>query len=69
MMKRLLAVPAVFVLLTGCAAPAQSNADLQITGQMPLEYATQFSVDTCADGCSVIHIAADDYLFVPDGCT
>ena len=69
MMKRLIAVPAVFILLTGCAAPEQSAADLQITGQMPLEYAAQFSVDTCADGCSVIRIAADSYLFVPDGCT
>ena len=60
----------VCILLTGCTrADSQGKTAPDITGQMPLDYATQFSVDYCADGCSVIHIAADDYLFVPDGCT
>lgn len=55
-------------LLTGCAGdPAQKPSDYEITGQLKLDYATQFSVDYCADGCAVIHIASDDYLFVPDG--
>ena len=70
MKQRLILLTAAVLLLTGCAGqtPADS-AVFDITGQMPLEYAAQFSVDTCADGCAVIHIAADDYLFVPDGCT
>ncbi len=69
-MKRILPIAAVFLLLTGCAEQAsQTTSGYEITGRMPLEYASQFSVDTCADGCSVIHIAHDDYLFVPAGCT
>ncbi len=70
MMKRVLPFAAAFILLTGCAAHTEPDtAGYQIAGQMPLEYAAQFSVDHCTDGCSVIHIAADSYLFVPDGCS
>ncbi|MBP0987834.1 MAG: ABC transporter substrate-binding protein [Oscillospiraceae bacterium] len=65
-MKKLFILLAV--LLTGCAeSPAPHSPALQITGKMQLEYADQFSVDYCADGCAVIHIAADDYLYVPAG--
>ncbi|MBQ6041915.1 MAG: ABC transporter substrate-binding protein [Oscillospiraceae bacterium] len=70
MMKRVLPFAAAFILLTGCAAHTEPDtAGYQITGQMPLEYAEQFSVDHCTDGCFVIHIAAESYLFVPDGCS
>ena len=67
-MKKLCLLFALF--LVGCTnAPVQNHTDLQILGQMKLEYATQFSVDYCADGCAVIHIVSDDYLFVPEGKT
>ena len=70
MKRRCLLIPAALILLTGCTGQtSQDSSAFEITGQMPLSYATQFSVDTCADGCSVIHIAADDYLFVPEGCS
>lgn len=69
MKRKILFLTAAVLLLTGCAARPELNTDgLRLTGQMELTYATQFSVDTCADGCAVIHIVADDYLFVPDGC-
>ena len=70
MKPRIPAAAAALLLLTGCIAEQQPDTGkLQITGRMPLEYATQFSVDYCADGCSVIHIAAEDYLFIPEGCS
>ena len=70
MRRQTVLLAAAWILLTGCTVrPAEQPVQPQITGQMPLEYATQFSVDYCADGCALIHIAADDYLFVPDGCT
>lgn len=67
MKKRILAL---VLLLTGCTPqPEQNPAGFEISGQMKLEYATQFTVDYCADGCALIHIASDDYLFIPDGKT
>lgn len=70
MKRRFLTLFAAVILLTGCAGTDAPNADsLQFTGQMPLEYASQFSVDYCADGCAVLHIGADDFLFVPEGCS
>ncbi|MCQ2408432.1 MAG: ABC transporter substrate-binding protein [Oscillospiraceae bacterium] len=69
MKPRFLLASAILLLLTGCTNASQPDSgNYQISGQMPLEYAAQFSVDYCADGCSVIHIAGDDYLFVPKGC-
>ena len=70
MKARLIPAAAVWILLSGCSSAApQDAAVFEITGQMPLEYAQEFSVDYCADGCALIHIAADDYLFVPEGCS
>lgn len=69
-MRRFCVIAAACMLLTGCGgAGSAAQYPLEITGQMPLSYATQFAVDYCADGCAVIHIASDDYLFVPEGCT
>ena len=65
-MKKLLCFAALF--LIGCSgSPEKNNSEYQITGQMKLEYANQFSVDYCADGSARIHIASDDYLFLPEG--
>jgi iron complex transport system substrate-binding protein len=70
MRRFILPLTAAVILLTGCGTASQPDAgNMQITGHMPLEYATQFSVDYCSDGCAVIHIAAEDYLFVPEGCS
>ncbi|MBQ9907761.1 MAG: ABC transporter substrate-binding protein [Oscillospiraceae bacterium] len=70
MRRLILPLTAAVMLLTGCADASQPDTgNMQITGHMPLEYATQFSVDYCADGCAVIHIASEDYLFVPEGCS
>ena len=66
-MRKQCAALAALILLTGCGSAVPEQPALSITGQMPLEYASQFSVDYCADGCAVIHIASDDYLFVPEG--
>ena len=44
---------------------AESGAD--IVGSMELQYAEQFSVDHRRDGCSVITIADDRFLLVPEG--
>ena len=70
MRRLILPLTAAVMLLTGCADASQPDTgNMQITGHMPFEYATQFSVDYCADGCAVIHIATEDYLFVPEGCS
>ncbi len=45
------------------AAPAGDT----VTGHMQLDYAEQFSVDYLASGCSVIRIADDSFLLVPEG--
>ncbi len=42
-------------------------AEAVITGSMALEYAEQFSVDYRSDGCSVIRIGEDSFMFVPEG--
>ena len=42
-------------------------AEAVITGSMALEYAEQFSVDYRSDGCSVIRIGEDSFMFVPKG--
>ena len=69
MIRKICTAAFAVLLLTGCTEAAHPAQTEVITGQMPLEYATQFSVDYCADGCALIHIAADDYLFVPKGCS
>lgn len=59
----------ICVICCGCSADASRKdaAGLQITGHMPLDYATQFSVDYCEAGYAYIHIGSDDYLLVPKG--
>lgn len=57
---------AVIFLLTGCREKIDT-ATPDITGSMELEYAEQFSVDYCADGCSVVTIGDDKFIVVPDG--
>ena len=58
-MKRLLASLLALAMLAMCApalAEALPAADigLTVTGSLPLEYATQFSVDFCEGGYSLI---------------
>ncbi len=57
------------LLLTGCAAqPAASHTDaLAITGQYPLQYAQQFTIEECAGGYNLITIEDARYLVVPEG--
>lgn len=59
----------ICIICCGCSADASRKdaAGLQITGHMPLDYATQFSVDYCVGGYAYIHIGSDDYLLVPEG--
>ncbi len=55
------------LLLTACGTSAASNTQTaEITGSMQLLYADKFSVEYCADGCSVIHTANEDFLLVPE---
>ena len=56
----------ICVLFCGCATESGEKAISDTVGSMELTYATQFSVDYCKDGCSVIHIADDDFLLVPE---
>ncbi|MBP0966655.1 MAG: ABC transporter substrate-binding protein [Oscillospiraceae bacterium] len=69
MNRRLLLIPAVWILLTGCAghAPAQDIYGLTVTGQMPLSYAAEFSVDYCENGYAVIRTGTESHLLVPEG--
>ncbi|MCQ2417379.1 MAG: ABC transporter substrate-binding protein [Oscillospiraceae bacterium] len=59
-----------FLWLVSCGKSDMPEAsEYGICGQMQLEYATQFGVDYCDNGCALIHIAEEDYLFVPTGCS
>ena len=52
---------------SGDAASAGSADAPEITGSMALSYAEQFTIDYCADGCTLITIGgADEYLIVPE---
>lgn len=65
-MRRAVFTAAACLLLTGCGAALPGDASAPETvGGMPLQYASQFSVDYCADGSAVIRIGAEDYLFLP----
>ena len=57
-------------LLTGCtAAPSGTGwTESEPTGQLELDYATQFTVDEYADGSRLVTIGGtDQYLVVPEG--
>lgn len=64
-MKRLIPVAAALLLVTGCGKQ-EHKAGLDITGSMELKYAQQFSVDFCENGCSVVDIADEKFLIVPE---
>ena len=68
-MKRLLCAALPALLLTGCAArPADAKAEpLTVTGQYPLQYAQQFTIDECAGGYDLVTIDGVRYLVVPEG--
>jgi len=53
------------LLITGCGK-RQETAGYDITGSMELKYASQFSVDYCENGCSVVNIGEDRFLIVPE---
>lgn len=56
----------VLCLLTACAKSEGETPQTEITGSMRLDYAAEFSVDYLKNGCSLIHIADDDFLLVPE---
>ena len=70
-MKRLVMLFALSaLLLAGCAAqPAQEEAatGLTVTGQYPLDYAQQFTIEECEGGYDLITIDGSRYLIVPEG--
>lgn len=66
-------LPVLFLcaVLTGCgisetAEKSPDVTDHTVTGYMELEFAEQFSVGHCSDGCSVIEINNEKFLFVPE---
>ena len=57
-------------LLTGCQAAPQGAgwSEAEPSGQLELDYATQFTVDEYPDGCRLVTIGGtDQYLVVPEG--
>ena len=49
-------------------ASGDTSDGMQITCSMALSYAEQFTVDYCADGCTLITIGGtDEYLLAPEG--
>ncbi len=66
MIRKIFIITALCMLLTACSGKTRPESGLKITDSMELSYAEQFSVDRCADGCSVIHIANEDFLLVPE---
>ena len=69
-MKRLIMLAALpALLLAGCAAqPAASGTEtLTVTGNYPLQYAQQFTIDECEGGYYLITIDGTRYLVVPEG--
>ncbi|SEL60714.1 iron complex transport system substrate-binding protein [Ruminococcus sp. YRD2003] len=54
--------------ITGCGRDNKA-ADLDIVGSMELKYAEQFSVDYCENGCSIVSIADDRFLIVPENAS
>ncbi len=64
-----IAAALIFVSCGKAPPPAVGDdaAEAVITGSMALEYAEQFSVDYRSDGCSVIRIGEDSFMFVPEG--
>ena len=68
-MKRLLCAALPALLLAGCAArPADAKVEpLTVTGQYPLQYAQQFTIDECAGGYDLVTIDGVRYLVVPEG--
>lgn len=67
-MRLKLLIPAGLLIfsLTGCGEKPETALP-EITGSMELEYAEQFSVDYCADGCSLVTIGEDRFIVVPEG--
>ena len=67
-MKKLISFVTAFGLLfvTGCQKSESTGDTLDISGKMELKYAEQFSVDYCENGCSIVNIADDKFLIVPE---
>ena len=63
----LFALPALLLAACGVQSAPQSAEGLTVTGQYPLEYAKQFTVDECAGGYSLVTISGSRYLIVPEG--
>ena len=66
-MKRplLLTFAAFLLFVSGCSEQTQ-QPKLDIVSSMELKYAEQFSVDYCENGCSIVNIADDRFLIVPE---
>lgn len=54
------------LLMTACGSKSVMHDGPEITGHMQLDYAERFSVDHCADGSELIHIAGEDFLLLPE---
>lgn len=65
-LKLLIPAGVLILSLTGCGEKPVTALP-EITGSMELEYAEQFSVDYCADGCSLVTIGEDRFIVVPEG--
>ena len=68
-------LPVMIIMLSACTSEndaGQSTGRNEtvpgVTGHMELEYADQFSVDYLENGCSLITIDSDQFLFVPEKC-
>ena len=68
-MKRLAwlaALPALLLAGYASQSAASGTETLTVTGQYPLQYAQQFSIEECAGGYSLITIDGARYLVVPE---
>ena len=68
-------LPVMIIMLSACTSEndagqstGRNEAVPGVTGHMELEYADQFSVDYLENGCSLITIDSDQFLFVPEKC-
>lgn len=67
---RFWALLCLILLLTGCARSGSDAPDQSAPGTqaLALDYATQFTVELCQDGCSLVTVAGRDrFLLVPRG--
>lgn len=68
MRKIYITAPLLAAVFVSCGkAPVQTSDGSDITGRLELQYAEQFTVEHCNDGCELITIGDDRFLLVPEG--